>query len=97
MGDYGDYKRLKPWNIEIRYFWDPIVWVVEVRWDKADTEPAQAYAVVCINVNVNAGLQGYGKHTIKISLWINSDKLLLHNDKKNFHYVTLLNTFRTCI
>jgi len=63
MGDYGAYKRLKAWNIEIHVLWDPTVWVVEVRRDKAGTEPAEAYTFVCINVNVNAGLQGYGKHT----------------------------------
>jgi hypothetical protein len=57
----------KDWNPEIHDLWDPIIWVVEVRWDKAGTEPAEAYTVVCINVNVNAELQGYGKHTRKIS------------------------------
>lgn len=67
MGDYGDYKRLKPWNIEIHDLWDPIIWVVEVRWNKAGTEPAEAYTVVCTNVNIIAGLQGYGKQTRKIS------------------------------
>jgi len=97
MDNSGNYKRLKSWNIEIHELWDPTVWVVEVRWDKAGTEPAEAYTVVCTNVNINAGLQGYGKHTRKTSLWTNSDTLLLYHDKKNFHYVTLLNMFHTRI
>jgi hypothetical protein len=43
-----------------------LVRVVEVRWDKAGTEPAEAYTADCTNVNINAGIQGYGKHTRNI-------------------------------
>jgi hypothetical protein len=70
-----------------------LVRVVEVRWDKAGTEPAEAYTVVCTNMNINTGLQGYGKHTRNISLWLHFGMLLLYYDTKiciTSHYWTIV-------